>query len=143
STTEISINLNIPLRVVQRAIQTWNKIGEVCRNRRHMGRAPLLSPAHTRFLLALLEHSPDMYLDEIQEQMLEQHDINISIPAIWRTLKRLGIGLKKLSKMAAERSEEVRRKFIMEIGAEPPEYLVMADEAAVNILTTYRSNGWS
>jgi hypothetical protein len=31
----------------------------------------------------------------------------------------------------------------MEIGAESPESLVMADESAVNILTTYRLNGWA
>lgn len=30
----------------------------------------------------------------------------------------------------------------MEIGQEPPERIVTADESAVNILTTYRLNGW-
>jgi hypothetical protein len=29
------------------------------------------------------------------------------------------------------------------VGQYPPEYLVAADEAAVNILTTYRTNGWA
>jgi hypothetical protein len=33
--------------------------------------------------------------------------------------------------------------FRMEIRAEPADHLVMADESAVNILTTYRDNGWS
>lgn len=42
-----------------------------------------------------------------------------------------------------ERCEELRRNFAYEIGGEPPEYLVTGDEAAVNILTTYRFNGWS
>ncbi|KAG6905176.1 hypothetical protein DXG01_004391 [Tephrocybe rancida] len=78
-----------------------------------------------------------MYLDEIQEQPFVQHDVNASLSTIWQTLKRLGIGSKKLSKMAAEQSEEAQRNFILTIGAEPPEYLVMADKAAVNILTTY------
>lgn len=45
--------------------------------------------------------------------------------------------------MAAKRCEETRQKFAMEIGREPPEYIVTADEAAVNILTTYRFNGWA
>jgi hypothetical protein len=31
----------------------------------------------------------------------------------------------------------------MEIGNEPPERIVCADEAAVNILTSYRENGWA
>ena len=45
TSTEISINLDIPLRVIQRVIQTWNQIGEVCRDRT-TGRAPLMQPEH-------------------------------------------------------------------------------------------------
>ena len=45
-------------------------------------------------MLALLEHSPDLYLDEIQEQLQVQHNVEVSLATIWRTLKRLGIGLK-------------------------------------------------
>jgi hypothetical protein len=44
--------------------------------------------------------------------------------------------------MAAERCEEARRAFRLEIGEYPPEYIVCGDEAAVNLLTTYRMNGW-
>jgi len=46
TSTEISINLDIPLRVVQRVKHIWNEIGEVCRDRTAMGRAPLMRPEH-------------------------------------------------------------------------------------------------
>ena len=46
TSTEISINLDIPLRVVQRVKQTWNEIGEVCKDRTGIGRAPLMHPEH-------------------------------------------------------------------------------------------------
>lgn len=49
----------------------------------------------------------------------------------------------QLSKAAAERCEEARHQFRMEIGAETLDRIVTADESAVNILTTYRTNGWS
>jgi hypothetical protein len=49
----------------------------------------------------------------------------------------------QLSKAAAERCEEAQHDFAIEIGAIPPESLVAADEAAVNVLTMYRTNGWS
>ena len=39
-------------------------------------------------MLALLEHTPDLYLDEIQEQLQEQHNITVSLKTISRTLKR-------------------------------------------------------
>ena len=112
-------------------------------------------------MLALLKHSPDIYLDEIQEQLQEQHRIDVSLSTISRTLKRLGISSKamsstyssyislflltfqKLSKIAADCCEEAWRDFALTIGAEPPEYLITGDEAAVNILTSYWSNGWS
>lgn len=47
-TTEIAISLDMPLRVVQRVIHTWQEIGEVCRDRRHIGRAPLMSPDNSK-----------------------------------------------------------------------------------------------
>ncbi|KAH9012103.1 hypothetical protein EDB84DRAFT_1278781, partial [Lactarius hengduanensis] len=96
TSTEISIDLDVPLRVVQRVKQTWNHIGRVCRSREFMGRHPLLSPEQTQFMLALIEHSPDIYLDEIQELLQELHGIKISVSSIWRTLKRLGMSAKKV-----------------------------------------------
>ncbi|KAJ7230132.1 hypothetical protein GGX14DRAFT_337654, partial [Mycena pura] len=85
--TEIAISLDMPVRVVQRVIQTWNEIGEVCRDRRYIGRAPLMSPNHCKFMLALVEQKPDIYLDEIQEELYMQHDIDVSLATIWRTLR--------------------------------------------------------
>ncbi|KAJ7196591.1 hypothetical protein B0H12DRAFT_985715, partial [Mycena haematopus] len=79
-----------------------------------------------------LEHTPDMYLDELQLQLLLVHDIEVSLATLSRTLKRLGYSNKKLSRVAAERSASKRRAYKHEIGNYPPEYLVFADEAAVN-----------
>ena len=44
--TEVAINLDIPLQVVQRVKRTWHEIGEVCRDRHAARRAPLLKPEH-------------------------------------------------------------------------------------------------
>ncbi|KAJ7210187.1 hypothetical protein GGX14DRAFT_343181, partial [Mycena pura] len=152
----IAIELHMPLRVVQRVIKTWKEIGEVCRDRRYKGRHPILSPEHiearhtqavsvvlkrSQFLFALLDHSPDLYLDELQEALLSQHDLDVSLATISRTLHRLGMSRKKLSRVAAERCADARREFTLEIGGEPAERLVCADESAVNILTTYRQYG--
>ncbi|KAJ7189358.1 hypothetical protein GGX14DRAFT_326455, partial [Mycena pura] len=143
SNEDIAIDLNMPLRVVQRVQQTWAEIGEVCRDRRHKGRPPLLSTQNTKFMLALIDQTPDIYLDEIQEYLYIQHDVDVSLATISRTLHRLGYGSKKLSKPAAERCADARRDFIMAIGNEPVDRIVCADESAVNILTSYRRNGWS
>jgi hypothetical protein len=40
-------------------------------------------------MLALIERSPDIYIDEIQDQLYEQHDLDISLSTVGETLKRL------------------------------------------------------
>jgi transposase len=114
STTSVAISLNMPLRVIQRVLKAWKTTGEVCRDRRDRGRAPLmkrdavkvcsrsiphkllLSVLSFELMLALIEHTPDIYLDEIQEELREQHGLTVSLATIWRTLKRLGISSKKV-----------------------------------------------
>jgi hypothetical protein len=46
-------------------------------------------------MLSLLKHSPDIYLDETQEELFTQHNIYISLSTIFQTLKRLGFSSKK------------------------------------------------
>ncbi|PPQ84100.1 hypothetical protein CVT24_002275 [Panaeolus cyanescens] len=142
-TTAIAIDLDMPLRVVQHTLKLWQDIGEVCRSRKGIGRTPIMRNDAVKFMLALIEHSPDIYLDEIQEQLEDQHDIVVSLSTIYITLKRLGMSLKKLSRVAQERCEDARRAFVLEIGGEAPERIVTADESAVNLLTSYRQNGWA
>lgn len=112
-------------------------------------------------MLGLIDRSPDIYLDELQEELEAQHNVYISLATIWRTLKRLGMTSKRvcilihhsafysrlhqeqLSKAARERCADSRRRFALEIGKEPPDCLVFADESAVNLFMTYRENGWA
>jgi transposase len=48
-------------------------------------------------MLALIEQTPDIYLDEIQKQLHELHNVNVSLASLYRTLKRLGMSMKKAS----------------------------------------------
>ncbi|KAJ3928486.1 MAG: hypothetical protein NXY57DRAFT_872295, partial [Lentinula lateritia] len=126
---------------VQQICQNWREIKDVCRERMKIGRSPLMSPDSCKLMLGLIEHSPDIYLDEIQDELYYAHGLQLSTSTIWRTLRRLGIWNKQLSKAAAEHCEETRLTFMFETGMIKPEYLVFADECSVNIHTTYRLNG--
>ena len=55
SSTAIAVDLDMPLRVVQRIKRTWFEIGEVCRDRSYKGRHPLLSPLQTKVSIEALE----------------------------------------------------------------------------------------
>ncbi|TEB22296.1 hypothetical protein FA13DRAFT_1577402, partial [Coprinellus micaceus] len=139
--TEIAINLDMPLHVIQCALKVWDNTGDVSLGWRG-GRSHVLEPAHCEYILSLLENTPDMYLDELQHQLENTHGVVTTISTISRTLHRLGVSSKKLSRMACEHSDEAWCRFGFEIGQYPAEYIVCADESAVNILTTYRMNGW-
>ncbi|KAJ3861333.1 hypothetical protein EV359DRAFT_47419, partial [Lentinula novae-zelandiae] len=141
--TKIAIELDMPLRVVQRIQQNWNEIKDVCNERKQIGQSPLMRPDACKLMFGLIEHSPDIYLDEIQDELYYSYDLMLSISTIWRTLRRLGICNKRLSKAASERCEEIREAYMLETGAFLLEQLVFADECSVNIHTTYRLNGWS
>ena len=57
SSTAIAVDLDMPLRVVQRIKRTWFEIGEVCRDRSYKGRHPLLSPLQTKVSIEALENA--------------------------------------------------------------------------------------
>ncbi|KDR76047.1 hypothetical protein GALMADRAFT_46582, partial [Galerina marginata CBS 339.88] len=98
SSTAISINLDIPVQVVQSVKKTWNEIGEVCKDHHAARRAPLMKPEHCEVIPSHFAGTfPDIYLDEIQDQLHEQHNLKVSISTISHTLKRLGIMSKKVS----------------------------------------------
>jgi hypothetical protein len=47
-------------------------------------------------MLALLDHTPDMFLDKIQEALFIEHNIDVSLATICCTLHRLGISSKRV-----------------------------------------------
>jgi hypothetical protein len=49
-----------------------------------------------QFLIALIEREPDLYLDELAEELYEQHGVKASLPMICRTMKRIGLTSKKV-----------------------------------------------
>ncbi|KAF8508968.1 hypothetical protein JB92DRAFT_2651508, partial [Gautieria morchelliformis] len=128
--------------VVQRVLQTWDEIGTVLKEPQKVGRAPLLSTSQVTLLLTLLDQYPAIYLDELQDELQWRYDVSVSLATIWRSLKRLGITSKKLSKSALKRCEESRRAFQLQIADETPERLVFTDECGVNLKVADRLMGW-
>ncbi|KZT21221.1 hypothetical protein NEOLEDRAFT_1073924, partial [Neolentinus lepideus HHB14362 ss-1] len=137
-TMQIAIDLDMLLRVVQQTLHCWNEIGDVLVDPKRVGRTPILNDTHTQFLIAVLEQSPDLYLDEIADELDAVHGVEVSLAALWQTMKRLGFRAKQqLSKAASERNEEMRLKYGFWIGAESPDWLVFIDESTVDLRTAY------
>ncbi|EJD34730.1 hypothetical protein AURDEDRAFT_42923, partial [Auricularia subglabra TFB-10046 SS5] len=95
-TQQIATDLDMSLRVVEHILHLWREIWDVCRMPMRLAHARTLKPEHAEHILSLVERNPDIYLDKIQEQLLEQYDVMASLSAIWRTLKALGITNKRV-----------------------------------------------
>jgi len=47
-------------------------------------------------MLSIIEHTPDIYLDEIVQELYNLHHIIVSIPTVYRTMKEEGLEHKKV-----------------------------------------------
>ncbi|KAF8591646.1 hypothetical protein K439DRAFT_1295287, partial [Ramaria rubella] len=133
--TEIALNLNMSLHVVQRVLQLYKELGDVMKDP-HMYQRYL--PSYAQYMLKLLEEKPDLYLDEITLVLNDVTSLDISISTVHRSLKLLGITSKRLLKTALERCHTYRMDFSFKIAGEPADHLVFTDESAINTLTSYR-----
>ncbi|KAL4079699.1 hypothetical protein J3A83DRAFT_4086425, partial [Scleroderma citrinum] len=70
----------------------------------------------SEFLKGVVCHSPDIYLDELQ-QLLEEHcGVWVNTSTIWRSLLCSGFTMKKIMKAALEQNEECWAAFHIEYG---------------------------
>ncbi|KAH7074323.1 hypothetical protein BKA62DRAFT_628588 [Auriculariales sp. MPI-PUGE-AT-0066] len=141
SSSKISMATDISLRTVQRVLFRWNIMSEVIQNPRLEGNPKKLSNEQLQFVIGLLRHTPDLYLDEIKEELWQRHGIGVSLSTLHKELKELELTRKLLSKRAYEISVPKRIEFLMQIGTELAERLVFIDESALNMLVTYRKYG--
>lgn len=112
---QIAFDLDMSHRVVQKTIKLWQEIGDVAVDHKSTSRmgSRAMSGAEvevsgcdlciaccglsrSQFLIALLERDPDLYLDEISEELESQHGIDVPLSTIWRTLTELGMSRKKV-----------------------------------------------
>jgi len=102
-----------------------------------------LRDVDVEFLLGTIRQSPDLYLDELQEMMAVSCGIDVSRATVWRTLRRAGFTMKKITRVAAERSAQKRLEYLARIGEYNAEQLIFVDESSVDRRTTYRQRAWS
>ena len=116
-----------------------------------------------QFLLGTIEKSPDLYLDELQEMLVESCGVNVSCATVWRTLRKACFMMKKVSghsvphnlntmhilmyswmtHVAVERSVQAWFEYLAQIGTYKAEQLVFVDESSIDQRTTYRGHAWS
>ena len=94
-------------------------------------------------LRGFIEAKPWSYLEEMQYYLFDMFEILPSLACISRSLRRLRINRKNLKRVAAERSEEERAAYMLELCELSHEQLIYIDESAANEHTPWRKRGWS
>ncbi|KIL55693.1 hypothetical protein M378DRAFT_17709 [Amanita muscaria Koide BX008] len=151
----MSISMDIPSiihhtrckkRTIERVLSDYRRRGTVMRDhlRELRGAKCVLTAADVRFLRGTVRHSPEIYLDEMQEIMEDRLGVDVSESTIWRALRRSGFTLKKLTRQALERSAIKRARFRYQCGRQyTPEQIVFVDESSFDRRTSLRGRAWA
>jgi transposase len=106
------------------------------------GRPRLLHANMTHDLAILIEESPEVFLDEIQDWLALAYDTGISRTALHDNIRDCGLTYKLLRRAAAERDEEYREEWMAMMRMHHVAHqLVMVDETSKDDRTIYRHYG--
>lgn len=95
-------------------------------------------------LADMIAANQTMMLDEVQDWLVEEWDIDVSLSTIQRCLKQMKISRKKTERVNPERDPELRALWLFKVATRyTASQLVVVDESAANERTKDRRWGWS
>jgi len=113
-----------------RVLYLWRTTGDVVKPYNNSGHPRALVAEDVQYLLCLVQHRPDWFLDELANLMIENRFILVNFSTICQELKHAGYSLKKIQKIASERSEEKCAAFVYRMAEYTPEQLGFIDETS-------------
>ncbi|KAJ6529201.1 hypothetical protein B0H19DRAFT_968465 [Mycena capillaripes] len=128
-------------RTFFRVLHLWRTTGDVESDSKRLGRPRLLHHDDVEHLIALVQHRPDWFLDELLKLLKTNCFISVHYTTIHRELERAGMSTKVLQEIAEERSEPSRLDYIRNISQYPAHYLGFLDETSKNDKTPGRRQG--
>ncbi|KAJ7578286.1 hypothetical protein C8J56DRAFT_722140, partial [Mycena floridula] len=94
------------------------------------GRPRLLVNQDVQFLLRLARYRPTLFLDEYCKLLTQKRTISVSLSTLHCTFERAGLSVKRVQKMAIERSPQKRAAFIYRMGQYSAAQLFCLDETS-------------
>jgi hypothetical protein len=107
------------------------------------GRLRTLDHNDVQYLLYLIQENLDYFLDELLHLLKTNCFISVHYATIYHELERRGVNLKKLKRVAKERSEELRADFIRRMAQYGPEEIGFINETSKDEKTICRRYGQS
>jgi transposase len=145
------LTLNEILACCGFSLRTWYRIkahlhttGDVVGPpRAFRGRIRSLDHDDVQYLLELIRHNPDLFLDELLDLLKTNHFISVHYTTIHAELLRLNVSRKKLQRIAIERDEDKRALFVTRVAQYSPEEIAFIDEVSKDERTMSRRYGRS
>ncbi|KAF8874798.1 hypothetical protein BD779DRAFT_1427141, partial [Infundibulicybe gibba] len=126
-------------RTFYRILSLYRETGDVVRLHSPLrGRPRKLHFDDLTYLISLVRHRPDWFLDELLSLLETNRFISAHYTTIHRELVRTGMSLKKLRRIAKERDEDVRADFIRKMAQYSPAELAFLDEFSKDERTLHR-----
>lgn len=135
--------LNVCSRTVTRYLKLFNLTGDIIPRHRRNGPHRLLGKFEQLTLLRLIIDNPGIYLAEIQDHLFTKFAITCSAATICRTLKSMGCSRQKIQRIALQRSDQCRAKFMAEVAIYDPTMFVWIDETGCDKRNSMRRYGYS
>src|ERR1700691_4900354 len=133
SVKDICRVLGIKKSLVYKTLQFYHAHGTIYNPYAHkQGRKHQLTSIDVSFIQSILSQDHTVYLDEVQEQLLAQQNVCVSVPALTHTLQCIHFTNKNASGRAYEQNKQLRAVFMNNIAdiVTNPDMLMFGDEAA-------------
>ncbi len=121
---EIAKQFNVCERTVKRYLKMFQQTGEIQPFQEHHGPKLLLGEFEQLTLLRLIFDKPGIYLKEIQDKLMLMYGFSIPLSTIYRTLKIMGCSRQAMHRVALQRSDELRARFMADVSVYDPSRLM-------------------
>ncbi|KAJ3874508.1 hypothetical protein F5051DRAFT_473892, partial [Lentinula edodes] len=130
-------------RTFYRVLACWSETGDVIPHKYGLttGRPRAMLYDDIDYLLCLVRHKPNYFLDELLLLFEENCFISVHYSTIMRELSRCNIPLKKLRRIAKEHCPFKRAAYVAAIGQYTPDQLGFIDETSKDDRTPGRRQG--
>jgi len=144
SELRIAGNLGVDRSTVSRTIQLFLATGSVEKKNypKHKAFRKLTTPVKLLILNSVVKW-PGIYLQEIQEELINVLQVRVDISTICRFLHNNGFSRQRLRLVAIQRDDFLRQKYIMDVSMYNPDMFVFLDETGADRRHAIRKYGYS
>lgn len=143
SMAEIASLVCVSERTAWRYVALFGQTGDVEPQQRKYGPTRLLGDLEQLTLLHLVLENHGIYLYEIQTKLENLFGARVSTATICRTLRFMGCSRQVMRRVAIQRSDALRARFMADISIYDPNMFVWLDETGCDRRNTLRKYGYS